>query len=165
MNKSQKSLYERDFYAWIIEQAELFKHKKFDQLDFSNILEEVEAWKHAERHSLQSAIKQLIAHLLKLQFQPEKNGMDWNNPDRLKKSSWEKSVDNQRDEIAILIKKMPSLKNSLKDQEWINNTWFLAVSLAAKETGLPKKSFPASPIWTIEQILDDDFYPNVKPQA
>jgi hypothetical protein len=34
-----------------------------------------------------------------------------------------------------------------------------AVAFAVKETQLPQKYFPAECPYTIEQLLDDDFYP------
>lgn len=156
---TQQTTYERDFYAWVNHQALLLKQKKFEEVDLLNLIEEVEALGRAERRGLQSAMRQLIAHLLKMQFQPEMNGMDWNNPNKIRRSSWEITIDNQRDEIEVYLEETPSLKVVLRDEEWVATTWKLGVALASNETNLPKSVFPKSPIWTIEQILDENFYP------
>jgi hypothetical protein len=34
--------YEQDFYAWLLESAQLLREKKFSQLDIANIAEELE---------------------------------------------------------------------------------------------------------------------------
>ncbi len=156
---TKKTAYERDFYAWANHQALLLRQKKFDEVDIENLIEEVEDLGKSQERSLKSALKQLILHLLKLQFQPEKNGMNWQDPHREKNSSWERSVDNQRSEINELLDETPSLVRVFKDEKWIQSAWNLGVSLAYAETTLPKSTFPKTPIWTIEQILDDDFYP------
>jgi len=62
-------------------------------------------------------------------------------------------------EIAKVIKRSPSLKDHpaksyLEEYE-------LAVLKASGETGLPTDAFPKTCPYTIEQILDRDFFPEV----
>lgn len=36
------TIYETDYYTWTKEQAELLKLKRFEQVDWSNLIEEIE---------------------------------------------------------------------------------------------------------------------------
>lgn len=53
--------------------------------------------------------------------------------------------------------KIPSLKREFP--KTITEVYAEAVSVAEKETQLPRLTFPTSCPYTIEQLLDDEFYP------
>lgn len=91
----------------------------------------------------------LIAHLLKWQYQPEKNA-----------AGRRKCLFEQRRHLRFALEDSPGLKHDFLDAEWMQSVWTYAVEMAAQETGLAEHTFPKAPgIWTIEQILDDDFFP------
>jgi hypothetical protein len=47
-----KTLYEKDFYKWIIENVELLKNKEFDLVDWENVIEEFESMGRSELRSV-----------------------------------------------------------------------------------------------------------------
>lgn len=146
MNISQ--LYEKDFYQWTIETANLLRHKKFNELDVTHLLEEVESMGISEKRELRSRLEVLIAHLLKLQYQPN----------YINKNSWVRSVKEQRKRLLLLFKDMPSLR--IKAHDEAENAYSFAVMKAADETGLIESTFPQQLPYTISQMLNEDFYPD-----
>ena len=88
----------------------------------------------------------LIAHLLKWQYQAERQG-----------SSWQRTIKEQRKAIAGHLKSVPSLKTKIADAEWVAIIWSDAVTLAIKETGL--ENFPETCPWTVDDILNQDWHP------
>ena len=141
------SLYETDFYAWTVETANHLRSKKLNELDIDHLLEEIEDMGISQKRALQSRLEILLMHLLKWQYQP----------DYINKSSWKGTIREQRTRISILFENMPSLKN--KTQEQAKLVYRLAVMRAAKEIGLNEDKLPTELPYTIEQILDDNFYP------
>lgn len=138
--------YERDFALWIAQQAELLRAKRFEQLDLDNLIEEIETVGRSERHELRSRLEQLLLHLLKCQFQPER-----------KSGSWLATLYEQRTRIAAIGKDSPSLKRVIV--QFANEAYPHAVRLAAYETGLPASTFPAANPYSKDQLLDPDFIP------
>lgn len=98
---------------------------------------------------LESQFVILIAHLLKWQFQPEKQS-----------SSWHGSIDEQRVQLSRLLRKIPSLKREL--QNAISDSYPDALYLAIKEIKLSQSTFPQTCSYTIEQLFDKAFYPDAQ---
>src|SRR5262249_51183644 len=88
-----------------------------------------------------------IMHLLKWQFQPE-----------MRSGAWRSAVVRARDRIAKLVKDSPSLRSY--PGAVLAEAYPPARRAAAAETGLP--GLPASCPWTIDQVLDHDFWPQVE---
>jgi Domain of unknown function DUF29 len=65
-----KDLYEQDFYVWAQDQAELLRDKRFDKLDLTNLIEEVEDLARAMRRSVRKRTITIMVHLLKLEYSP-----------------------------------------------------------------------------------------------
>lgn len=143
------NLYEKDFFAWTQEQANLIKNKLFDKLDFEHLLEEVESMGASERRELGSRLSVLLMHLLKWKYQPT-----------YQSRSWQLTIEEQRNELLFLLKQNPSLKNHEKLNDTFLHAYSVAILKAAQETGLSKKTFPESCEWSVEQVLDDEYYPN-----
>ena len=138
--------YETDIVAWANEQARLVRTKQFELLDLEHIAEEIEDVGKSEQRELASRMAVLIAHLLKWQFQPERQGR-----------SWQITIRNQRRAIQLHLKQVPSLKAKLNDAEWREIVWGDAVYQASKETDLD--NFPEICPWSIEDILSDGWMP------
>lgn len=147
-------LYEKDFYAWIYHNIDLVRSKKWDEIDTELLIEELESMAKRDRHELVNHLVILIAHLLKWQFQFKQLSEMWDTFDG---KSWQRSIAEQRDQIEGQLKMSPSLKPYFDDA--IQEAYPRAVKLAAKETKLPTKTFPTTCPYSIEQLLDDDFYP------
>jgi len=74
--------------------------------------------------------------------------------------SWKGTIVVQRSGIVDLLKENPSLKRFLSDA--IIESYPTALKSAIAETGLLKSVFPNECPYTIEQLLDDNFYPKSK---
>ena len=144
------SLYETDYYAWTQDTVEAIKAKKFNEVDYDKIIEELIDLGISQKTSLRSHLKNLISHLLKLQYQPNMNfGRSWNL-----------TINNSRDEIQICLKQSPSLKHHITNM--LPMAYRIGLRNAMKETGLDKNTFPEECPYTIEQLLDEEWYPDQK---
>jgi hypothetical protein len=140
------SLYEKDFYTWVQQQASLLSQKKFDQLDLPNLIEELEDLGKRHYDQLESRLMQLMAHLLKWQVQYWK-----------RTNSWRATIRVQRTAIAKLLRRNPGLKSRL--EEAMRESWEEARDLAIIETDLPDEQFPEACPFSLEEILSEAFFP------
>ena len=139
--------YDQDVAAWAFGQAQLLRSHQWSALDIENIAEEIESVGRAEKRELASRMAVLIAHLLKWQIQPEH-----------RTRSWLRTIRHQRERLDRLVRSMPSLKPCLSAPEWLSDTYEDAVETASRETG--KDDFPEHFPWTVEQVLDSNFFPD-----
>ena len=139
--------YDRDFYRWAMEQANLLRSGRLTEIDVEHLIEEIENMGRSEKRELESRLKVLLTHLLKWQFQPSH-----------RERSWELTIKEQRRAIAHLLKDNPSLKSQL--EEILNDAYELAILAAARETGLDEQVFPQRCPWESEQLLDIRFLPS-----
>ncbi|BAP55360.1 hypothetical protein THII_1063 [Thioploca ingrica] len=153
MNKFTE-LYEHDFNAWIHNQISLLKAGKTNEIDIEHLIEELEDMGKSNLRELESRFIILIAHLLKWQFQLATLETQWQD---FEGKSWRKTIIEQRTQLLYLLKKVPSLKQKL--QNAVTEAYLEAVMLVVKESKLSKSIFPIDCPYTIEQLLDDDFYP------
>jgi hypothetical protein len=140
--------YNSDFAAWAYQQAVLLKSGQFKDLDIENLVEEMEAMSRSEHRELKNRLAILIMHLLKWKYQPERQG-----------NSWRRTINVQRTDIYELLQDSPSLKAHFHDKNWLQNVWDAALVLAEKETQLDG-IFPDDPIWSIDEILKNGWYPS-----
>ncbi len=147
MNPS--NLYEQDFNAWINAQIHLLKQGKVNEIDILHLIDELADMGKSHLNELENRFVVLIAHLLKWQFQTDKQS-----------SSWRGSISEQRIQIGRLLRKNPSLKTKM--QAAINDAYPDALELAIEETQLNKKVFPENCPYTTEQLLDKQFYPSIR---
>ena len=64
----------------------------------------------------------------------------------------------QRDEVAHLLRQMPSLRSYLRDQ--LPEVYPVAVEGAMAETDLADDAFPPACPFSLDQILDAGFFPD-----
>ena len=62
--------YKRDFYSWLMEQARHLRKGRFHALDRDNLAEEIESLGREQFNTLVSALRVLMAHILKWDHQP-----------------------------------------------------------------------------------------------
>jgi len=137
-------LYETDFYGWTIEQSRLLQLGKFDSLDLENLAEEIASLGKQQRQELRNRLGVLIGHLLKWQYQPTK-----------KTRSWQVTIGLQRREIKELLADNPSLQPYLNTA--IQVGFSFGIDLVLIETPIKKKYLPTECVYTVEQILDNNF--------
>jgi hypothetical protein len=133
-------LYEQDFYQWTHEQAGLLKAGALSQLDIPNLIEEIESMGKTQKHELINRLAVLLMHLLKWDYQPERQSR-----------SWELTIKEQRIRIKNHLLENPSLKYSMS--EYVSTAFEIAVVKALKETRLPDLVFPETCPYTIDQIM------------
>ncbi|AWK43694.1 DUF29 family protein [Photorhabdus laumondii subsp. laumondii] len=138
--------YNSDFYGWTQEQASLLRSGDLSQLDRENLSEEIESMGNSQRNELESRLEVLFLHLLKWQFQSERQGR-----------SWKLTIEEQRRKIARRLKKNPSLKSELS--EISSDAYGDAIIAAERETNIRRSVFPETCPWTFEQIMDENFWP------
>jgi hypothetical protein len=127
-------LYEQDFYAWTIATAKGLRERDLTNLDWDNLIEEIESLGRQEKRELINRLIILVMHLLKWQYQPNKRSR-----------SWELTIKIQRLDVENLLSDNPSLKSYIK--EAISSGYNKAVLKAAQETGLGIEVFPSECIY------------------
>lgn len=140
------SNYDRDFYQWTRDQADLLRGGRLTALDVEHLAEELESMGARERRELTNRLKVLIAHLLKWQCQPE-----------LRSRSWDATIREQRLSLQDLLDDNPSLRPLLDDQ--LNRAYRLGRLLAVRETNLEESNFPPECPYSVAQVLDELYYP------
>ncbi len=141
--------HEEDVYGWAIHTAELLRKKKMSEVDFDNIIEEIEVLGRSEQHELTNRLSLVIMHLLKWQYQSSK-----------RTRSWELTIEEQRIQAKLCLKVSPSLKSKLN--EILENAYEIGKIKAQKETSLDETVFPQQCPYTFEEIMNDAFYPGLK---
>jgi len=142
------TLYDQDFYAWTQEQAALLRAEKWYGLDYANLAEEVESLGARDHRELRRRLQRLVTHLLKWQYQPAR---------RQTGHSWRSTIQTQRQEIVELLVQSPSLRRPVPDA--LTARYALAREHASAQTRLDLTTFPDACPWTVEQVLDADFWP------
>jgi hypothetical protein len=148
--------YEQDFDAWIQQHINLLKQGRVEEIDVDHLIEELEDMGKSNRRELVNRFIPLIAHLLKWQYQYKQLQDQWVT---FTGGSWRGTITEQRTKTTKLLKQSPSLNGKLP--EAILDAYPDALKVAMSETGLPKSTFPNSCPYTIEQLLDEDFYPEI----
>lgn len=143
--------YEADIVAWASEQARLLRAGRFDLLDIEHIAEEIEDVGKSEQRELANRMAVLLAHLLKWQYQPERQG-----------NSWARTIREQRRGVLNRLDETPSLKGKLNDSRWWDGVWADAVAQATSETGID--TLPEICPWALAEVLGQDWLPESGPR-
>jgi hypothetical protein len=71
------SSYDQDFYAWTKEQARAVHNNSWDKVDVEHLVEEIESLGSEQEHAVESRLANLLVHLLKWRYQPERRCKSW----------------------------------------------------------------------------------------
>lgn len=146
LEASRKNLYETDFLQWIETTVGQLKAQDYANIDWENLIDEIETMGRSERSSLESNLIVVLHHLLKWQYQPTRRS-----------GSWKGSIAEHRRRIRKALKNSPSLKPYL--EEVFEECYADAVEQAIAETDLPTETFPRSCPYTILTALDSNYLP------
>lgn len=138
--------YERDFFAWTVEQAELLRAGKLAQLDAANVAEEIESLGRRDRRELLDRLEKLIMELLK-----------WRLDRGARCGYWESSMVQQRFEIDQIIDDSPSLREFAAGR--LANLYSDARDRLVEELRLLRPDFPPECPFSLDQVLAEDFLP------
>jgi len=139
---------EQDFYAWLIDQADLLRTHRPAFADWAGIAEELEAMGASEKRELKSRLIVLTAHLLKCKYASQQR--------KAHQNCWRETIREQRRALNDLLAENPSLKQI--PQTVISDTDLYREHIRADaidDTGLD--TFPHECPWSIDSILSPSF--------
>jgi hypothetical protein len=142
-------LYEQDFYVWTQRQAELLRAGRFAELDLPHLIEEVEDLGVNLRNAVTRRTREIILHLLKLQYSPAV-------PPR---AGWQESIGKQRDDLELEL--TASLQQHLEREfeKIFQKARRRAIDELARDKVAPDQLPKACP-YTLEQIIDPLWQPD-----
>jgi len=140
----------QDYRGWASTQARLLQQRQFGQLDLERLAEEVEAMGTSGSRVLEVLLTDLLANLLKWQYQP------------VYVMRRKFAISGQRKRLGWLLKDNPDMAAKLP--ETFTRAYELAVLAVAETAGIQPNRLPAQCPWTFAQISDYGFLPTVEGQ-
>ncbi len=141
------SLYDIDDYQWLEETIELLKLGRLDELDIEHLIEELEALARKDRAKVKSLLRQIIIHILLLQY--------WSQEYDRNSNHWRSELRNFRDQLVDLL--TTNLQNHLNDN--LDISYQKAVKFVLDKTGDRVQDLPDRCPYTLEELLDSDWLP------
>jgi hypothetical protein len=143
------ALYDRDYQQWLTQTLSQLRSQDFKNLDLENLIDEVESLGRQERNAISSYLMRLCEHLLKLKY--------WESERDRCRRGWNVEITNFRIQIQEELESSPSLRSFLQDSfpKQYNN----GRKLFLKASELDARSIPEEPCFTLEQALDEDWFP------
>jgi hypothetical protein len=132
-------LYEADETAWLEAMAELAAHRRVGEMDFPHLSEYLSDMAKRDRREVKSRLVVLMTHLLKWDYQPDKQT-----------GSWQATILLQRGELADLLDSR-TLRNHAG--AILTDAYKSARRVAATETGLSVETFPSECPYTVEALI------------
>lgn len=146
------SLYDTDFVAWTEEQAAALRRaadlRMSALIDWGHVAEEIEDLGKSQMAAVESLLVQIIIHLLKLELSPL--------PDT--KGHREKEVRVFRVDLDRKLRAAPSLHGKL-DLGAVYDYARRRALPRIDEAGIDPGSVPLSSPYTIDQLLDENWWP------
>lgn len=142
-------LYDTDYQRWVEETVAQLKAQNFSRLDLDNLIEEIESLGRSEKNAVSSYLMRLCEHLLKIKYRESER-------ERCLRG-WNREVLNFRLEIQTALETSPSLKPFLQDR-FIKH-YQNGRKLFLKASELEAHLIPEEPEFTLEQALDEDWWP------
>lgn len=141
--------YEKDFYDWTQEQAQLLRSGQLSSADVEHIAEEIESMGKNDYRALRSMLHNILTHLLKLQYSPAVDPRE----------GWIEEVSEFRNQVDLILEDSPSLKLKLNDA--FGREWPIARKTALRSMNTYRESIeiPETCAYTLAEITDRDFFP------
>ncbi|MFE8032929.1 DUF29 domain-containing protein [Thiohalocapsa marina] len=141
--------YETDFLDWTQQQSAFLRAGNWAEVDREHIAEELEDMGKEQKLALQSLLRQILVHLLKVQYSPA----------QAPRTKWTEEIIEFRDHAQTRIDATPSLKHHAP--ELFDKAWLQARRAAAKafELHQEKVSIPERCPYSIQQVLDPEYFP------
>ena len=142
-----QELYQIYDYLWIEETIKLLKVKDLESLDLDNLIEELEDLGRNNLNKVRSLLRQIIIHILLLQY--------WEQEYERNYRHWEGEIIAFRDDLNNSL--TTTLKNKLSEE--LDHIYNVSAKFVSKKTGLFPVIFPDNCPYFLEQLLDDNWYP------
>ena len=133
-------LYRTDFYGWTQDQADALRRRSVNEIDWDNLLAEIEDLGGSTRRELRSRLALIIQHLLKWRHQPSQRS-----------KSWAVTITEQRAQVRDLLEENPSLAPQL--DEIMTKAMRAGVSGAVAETGMAPALFLAAGQLGFDEVM------------
>ena len=147
-------LYDDDFFRWTQEQAALLRQVPGERvnlpIDWNHAPEEIEDIGRSDLRAVNSRIGVILEHLLKLEHSLV------GNP----RGGWIETVVRCRGDASRIRDDSPSMRRKLPER-WLKE-YVLARRSAARglaRDGVDEEEIPAEPPYTVDQVLDADWWP------
>lgn len=134
--------YDRDLNLWAKDTAQLLRERCWDAIDWEHLIEEVEDLGKSERSAIASQMERIMVHLLKWQYQPQRQS-----------DSWLDSINDGRSQIRRKLEDSPSLRSY--PRQVLEKEYTRARREAARQTRLEISLFPEICPYLIEQVIGD----------
>ena len=105
LQTTAKNLYDTDYNLWVMETVDQLKNKNFDAIDLENLIEEVSDLSRRDKRKLESLLRRLFEHLLKLKY--------WESQITRNQGHWKGEIRTFRKQINNELKTSPSLNRHL----------------------------------------------------
>ena len=140
-----KEIYEQDETAWLDESVRLLREGRFEELDYENLREFLEAMAMRDRREVESRLAVLLAHFLKWIYQPDQ-----------RQRSGLATVEVQRHELSLLLRS-GTLRNHAEAE--LASAYRAGVRQAAAETGIDPATFPPQCPYRVPELLEIELPP------
>ena len=108
-----QQLHETDFNLWTEAVKKAIANRDFPNMDWDNLIEEIEDMGASQKRALRSYTQRLIEHVFKIQY--------WKSERKRNLNDWKSEIINFRTEIQNILEDSPSLKNYLAENYL---TWY-----------------------------------------
>jgi len=133
------SLYEADETAWLDAMADLIRERRYEELDYFNLCEYLTDMAIRDRREVENRLVTLIAHVLEWKHQPRK-----------RTRSWRATITEQRQQLVREVARGVLRSHA---EAVLSDVYGDAVELAAEETGISAKKFPAECPYRLDELL------------
>ncbi|ARI81842.1 Similar to tr/P73698/P73698 [Microcystis aeruginosa PCC 9432] len=136
--------YETDYNQWLKETVKHLQERNFEQVDWDNLIEEIESMGKSDRRALMSLLTRLIEHLLKLAY--------WQEEKKRSGNHWAAAIVNFRAQIQQRLEDSPSLRPELAAM--YDKVYPVAIKSVSQLFSLNSDAHIS-----LEQTLDDNWFP------
>ncbi|HAG85147.1 MAG TPA: DUF29 domain-containing protein [Cyanobacteria bacterium UBA12227] len=146
MTTTSKTLYDADFALWIEETVSQLKNGELAQIDWENLIEEIESLGKSQRKAVRSFLVRLLEHLLKRHYVLMSDCY----------RAWEIEIRNFRQNLRIELEDSPSLKSFIV--EILSKSYEMALENVRED--YPITDFPDDCPFPndVEALLTDKFW-------
>jgi hypothetical protein len=142
-------LYDTDYQFWLAQTVAQLKAKKFSEIDWENLIEEIESLGKSDKRAMVSYLIRLCEHLLKVKH--------WESEREACFQGWVQEINNFRLEIELLLDDSPSLKPFPEAN--FTSAYQRARKNLLKLSPLTLGLISEAPSFTLEQALNEDWLP------
>ena len=136
--------YEQDYYQWTQVMARALRERDLENLDWENLIEEIEDMGKSQKRAIESLLMRLTEHLIKLKY--------WEEQKVRNSKHWRAEIVNFRVLLHKRLKDSPSLQAKLEEM-------YREILPDCKQSVEQLCELPEEIELNLEQILDKKWFP------